>query len=152
MSKFREFKNLQRRFLSVKDSPPITDSLAILWSFDSSRPETLKKNLESAFAGVPIAERPDFIVVPGKLVARSGSYLEIASLGQPNSPHRNSLVERYGNDLNFLLSDGIEVYNFGDNSLMVWYVWFDSWLRQAGERIFDPIKYLPENAIWGVRV
>ncbi len=151
MSKFRKFKNLQRHFPSVKDGSRITDSLAILWSFDSSRPETLKENLESAIAGVPVAERPDFVVVPGKLVAKSGSYLEIVRLGQPNSPHRNSLVEQCGDDLNSLLPDGIEVDDLGENSLMAWYVWFDSWLRRAGERFFDPIEYLPKDTVWGKR-
>jgi len=150
ISKFRKFKNLKREFLSVKDGPRITDSLAILWSFDSSHPETLKKNLESEIADVPTAELPDFIVVPGKLVVQLGSYLEIANIGQPNSAHRNSLPQQYNNDSNF--SNEIKVYNFGDDSLMIWYVWFDSWLRHAGERFYDPLKYLPKNTIWGKRV
>jgi len=152
ISKLRKFKNLQRSFPPVKDEPRIADSLAVLWSFDSSSPETLKKNLESAIKEVPKKERPDFIIVPGKLVAKLGSYLEIVRIGQPNSLYRNRLVEQYGKNLDFLSSDEMEVYSLGDNSLMIWWVWFDSWLRHAGERFYDPLKYLPENKIWGKRV
>ena len=152
ISKFRTFKKLQRRFRHVRGSQSITDSLAILWSFDSSSPETLKTNLTSALENIPSVERPDLVVVPGKLVAKSGSYLETSKLGQPNSPHRNSLVARHGNDLSSLLPDAVEVDDLGDNSLMAWYVWFDSWLRQAGVRFPDPIEYLPRDMIWGERV
>ena len=152
ISKFRKFKRLQRLFRHVKDNQSITDSLAILWSFDCSSPVTLKKNLTDALESVPLSERPDFVVVPSKLVAKSGSYLEISKLGQPNSPHRNRLIEQYGNDLSGLLPNVVEVDNLGENSLMAWYVWFDSWLRQAGARFPDPIEYLPKNMIWGMRV
>ena len=152
ISKFQKFKRLRRQFRHVKESQNIYDSLAILWSFDSSSAETLKRNLTTEFEKIPLVERPDFVVVPGKLVAKSGSYLEISKLGQLNSPHRNSLVERYGNDLSALLPNAVEVDDLGDNSLMAWYVWFDSWLRQAGVRFPDPIEYLPKDMIWGRRV
>lgn len=76
ISKCRKFKKLQRRFCQVRDSQNITDSLAVLWSFDSSSPETLKTNLTTALEKIPLVERPDFVVVPGKLVTKSGSYLE----------------------------------------------------------------------------
>ncbi len=152
ISKFRKFKKLQRRFRFVKGRQNITESLAILWSFDSSSPETLKNSLTSMLGVIPSNERPDFVVVPGKLVVKSGSYLEISKLGQPNSPHRNSLVQRYGNDLSPLLPNPVEVDDLGDDSLMAWYVLFDSWLRQAGERFPDPIEYLPRDRIWGKRV
>lgn len=152
ISKFRKFKKLQRRFRFVQGRQNITDSLAILWSFDSSSPETLKNNLTSTLGTIPSTERPDFVVVPGRLVAKSGSYLEISKLGQPNSAHRNSLVQRHGNDLSSLLPNPVEVDDLGDDSLMAWYVLFDSWLRQAGERFPDPIEYLPRDRIWGKRV
>jgi len=150
--KVRRFKNLQRRYRPMSTGPKIRDSLAVIWAFESPKSETVKENLVGALSEVPSNERPDFVVVPDTLVAKSGSYLELSKLGQENSPQRNALIGRHGSDLSALLPNPVEVDDLGANALMAWYVWMDSWLRQAGERFPDPVEYLPKNIIWGKRV
>ena len=150
--KFRRFKRLQRRFRVTQISQGIEDSLTILWSFESPDPRTLKANLVNSLATVPVEERPDFVVVPDKLVAMSGSYLELARLGHPNSQYRGNLLAKHGDELPPELQESVKVDDLGQNALLAWYVWFDSWLGQAGGRSTDPIAYLPEATIWGNRV
>lgn len=59
----------------------------------------MKDNLITSLENIPWPERPDFIIALDGIVARSGSYLEISKLEHPNSPFRQSLVARYGDDL-----------------------------------------------------
>ena len=145
VEKVRKFKRLQRKFMVTKSGQYITDSLAIIWSFNSSEPSTFKGDLLKVLASVPAGERPDFVVVPDSIVAKSGQYLELSRLGQENSIHRKQHQAQYGTDLSPLLPDIAEVDDLGQNALHVWYVWFDSWLRQAGHRFPNPIEYLPKQ-------
>ena len=151
ISKGRRFKSLQRRFCKPEEMH-IQESLFIIWSFESPNPITLKSHLIEILSEVPVAERPDLIIVPDCLVAKSGSYLELVRIGQPNSKHRRDLESQHGRDLSKLLSEPVDVSACGENSLLAWYIWFDSWLRQAGPRFTDPISYLAPNTIYGVRV
>ena len=134
--KGRNFKQLQRTFCPTKSPQHINDSLFVIWSFESPSPQTLKTNLLKALSEVPPAEQPDFVVVPDRLVAKSGTYLELARLGQPNSSYRQQLQSQHGSDLSALLPEPVEVYDLGKDSLLAWYVWFDSWLRQAGHPFY----------------
>ena len=103
----------------------------------------------TALSGVPRQEQPDLIIVPDRIIARAGAYFEISKLGQPNSPYRAQLHAQYGANLDALIREPAEVGDLGENSLLAWYVWFDSWLRQAGSRLTDPVAYLPQNQIFG---
>ena len=150
--KGQRFKELARHFCNTGSNQRIKESLFVIWGFESPDPRTLKDNLVETLQDIPHDEQPDLIVVPDRLVAKAGSYLELTKLGQPNSPHRRQLESRHGTDLSFYLPDPVEVYDLETNSLLAWYVWFDSWLRQAGPRFADPVKYLPPNKTWGVRV
>jgi hypothetical protein len=145
VAKARRFKTLRRVFCDAGQSQRITESLFVLWSFEAPTAETFKANLTAALADVPRAEQPDLIIVPDRLVARAGTYLELSRLGQPNSPHRAQLHAQHGTDLSALDSGTNEVAELGENSLLAGYVWFDSWLRQAGSRLVDPTVYLPPN-------
>ena len=145
------FKQLKRRFVG-DGSQRIEDSLFVIWSFDGARAETIKENLVEAVRDVPVGERPDFVVDLNGLVATSGNYLAISRLGQPNSEHRRELEAKYGGDLSGLLPDPVQALDAGANSLLVWYVWFDSWLRHAGARRCDPVAYLPAGQRFGRRL
>jgi len=148
--KGRKFKTLQRRYCTAGQDPRITDSLFVIWGFDCPSSSTFKENLLAALSDVPRKEQPDLIVVPDRIVARSGTYLELSRLGQPNSPHRVQLQAQYGAKLEeTLLPEPAEVWNLGENSLLAWYVWFDSWLRQAGSRLTNLADYLPPAQIFG---
>lgn len=149
VAKGRRFKTMKRSFCEAGQGQRIFESLFVIWAFDSATSETVKANLELALAGVPRQEQPDLIVVPDKLVARSGSYLELSTIGQPNSPYRKQLHTQHGANLDSLLPSLIEVWEMDDNALMAWYMWFDSWLRQAGSRLTHPLSYLPVNQTYG---
>jgi hypothetical protein len=151
IAKGRRFKALPREFTDAGHGQRIRDSLFVIWAFDCPSSTTLKANLLTELAGVPLNEQPDFIVVPDRVVARLGSYSEIAVLGQPGSPYREGLHQVHGADLSALLGP-IQLYDMGENALLGWYIWFDSWLRQAGGRLTTPAAYLPPEQIYGTMV
>ena len=151
VAKGRQFKSLRREFLDTGQNMRIEDSLFVIWSFESPEAATVKQNLLEMLEGVPRGEQPDFIVVPGRFVARAGSFYELSRFGQPNSPFRQQLESAHGGTLPASAGEP-SVYQLGENSLMAWYIWFDSWLRQAGPRFTDPTKYLPPDRIFGTEV
>src|SRR5439155_10502484 len=110
VAKGRRFKTLKRQYCRTDQGPRVTDSLFVIWAFDSPSPATLKMNLLAALAGVPRPEQPDLVVVPDQLVARAGTYLELSVMGQPNSPHRIRLHEEHGPALDHLIPDAASVY------------------------------------------
>ena len=148
IAKGRRFKQLPRDFLDAGRNMRIADSLFVIWSFESPQASTVKQNLIELLRGISRGEQPDLIVVPGCLVARAGSFHELSRLGQPDSPYREQLQSSHGgNPLTF--NEQPSVYELESNSLMAWYIWFDSWLRQVGPRFTDPSKYLPSGQIFG---
>lgn len=152
IAKGRRFKTLKRRFCEAGQDQRITDSLFVIWGFDCPSPATFKQNLFAALSGVPRPEQPDLIVVPDRIIARAGTYLELSRLGQPSSPYRAQLHAQHGPNLDALVPEPAEVGDLGENSLLAWYVWFDSWLRQAGSRLTNPVAYLPPDQIFGIAV
>lgn len=149
ITKGRKFKALPRCFCAAGQTQRITDSLFVIWAFDSPSAATVEENLVHALSDVPRSEQPDLIVVPDRLVAKAGSYLGLTRLGQPGSVHRASLERQHGPKLEALIPEPAEVYELGANALLAWYVWFDSWLRQAGGRLTDPVTYLPPDRVFG---
>lgn len=143
VAKARRFKTLPRQFGYAGNAQRISDSLFVLWAFDAPTVDTVKANLKNALQSVPRNEQPDLIIVPHHFVARAGSYLELSKLGQPTSQFRQQLVDQHGADLSALLPDTNEIAELGENALLAGFVWLDSWLRQSGTRIVDPVRYLP---------
>ena len=152
IAKGRKFKPMPREFCQVGWSQRIVNSLFVIWAFHSAGPKTFKENLAQKLSGVPISEQPDLVVVPNVLVASMGQYREIAKLGEPNSPYRRELEQQYQGDLSLLTDEPVDVYDVRENALLIWYVWFDSWVRQAGSRFCDPLKYLPTGGSFGTKV
>jgi hypothetical protein len=147
IAKGRRFKNLNRRFANPGSTQRIADSLFVIWGFDCPSTDILKRNLNDAFSTIPRHELPDFIVVPDRVVVRSGSCFELSKIGQPNSAYRRTL-EQQGVDVSTFVPT-MEVYDTGVNSLMVWYVWFLSWLMQAGDRSAILTDYIPADTVYG---
>lgn len=149
INKGRKFKMLPRRYCELGRGQRITDSLFVIWGFECPAPSTFKENLFTALSSVPRQEQPDLIVVPDRIIARAGTYLEVSRLGQPNSPYRARLHAQHGASLDALIHEPAEVGDLGENSLLAWYVCFDSWLRQAGSRLTDLVAYLPQDQMFG---
>jgi hypothetical protein len=150
IAKGRRFKTLQRRFFDTGRGQRITDSLFVIWAFDCPTPETLKANLLRELADVPRTEQPDFVIVPDRVVVRGGSYLELSTIGQPTSTFRKQLVQMHGpNAAHVVLPIPFEVGDAGESSLMTWYLWFYSWLMQAGDRSPTLTEYLPPEQTFG---
>ncbi len=152
VSKGRRFKSLPRDFCRVRADQHISESLFAIWAFEAPKPATVKENLANRLAHLDISEQPDLVVVPDRLVAHLGMYRELARLGELGSQYRRELEHQHQSDLSSLLDGPLDVYDLGKHSLLAWYVWFDSWLRQAGSRFCDPIKYLPPDQHFGTRV
>ena len=151
VTKGRRFKSLPRNFLDAGQGMRIADSLFVIWSFESPEVVTVKRNLIELLNGVPREEQPDLIVVPGRFVAMAGSFHELSQRGQPGSKYRAQLVSQHGGSLPPFREQSL-VYELGPDSLMGWYIWFDSWLRQVGSRFTDLTKYLPANQIFGRQI
>lgn len=145
IEKGRRFKSMRREFCPTGTPQRMEDSLFLIWAFDSAQPSTLKDTLIRELADIELAERPDLIVVPDKLVAMAGTYHETVRLGQPDSPYRREIEANNPAMIETVQDETAVVYDLGKNSLLVWSVWFDSWLRQAGSRFTDPIRYLPDR-------
>lgn len=150
--KCQRFKKLRRHFSEAPVQPRLAESLCVIWSYECPSAETLKANLAESTRNVPSAEQPDFVIVPGRLIATSGHYREISALGQVDSEHRRKLQMKYGIKLEQLPFDPIQVDECGQDSLLVWWMWFLSWLKRAGSRNSELLSYLPADKIWGTRL
>lgn len=148
VEKCRKFKLLNRDYSSLAQQN-ITESLFVLWAFEGPKPETAKINIESAFKDVPQSERPDFIIVPGSILVRSGHYYELSTIGQAGSQHREQLRQRHNGNEELLLGNGIEVADLGQNALLAFITWYSSWLLGAGSRSAPLQQYLSSSQVFG---
>lgn len=148
ISKCRRFKGLERQFLPGPSVPKIKDSLFIIFAFKAAKPKKVKETLLEVISDVPVAERPDFIVVPGSFVVHAGQYFELAKIGQPESSHRKSIERKDTAALEALKGEGLAFYDLGDDSLMMFFIWLTSWLQYAGSRTVPLFSYLPDRT-WG---
>lgn len=151
IDKGRRFKRLRRQYCDTGPLQRIKESLFVIWAFESASAKKLKEHLVNALCRVPNCEQPDFVVVPDNLVAKSGKYLELSKLGQPGSERRTRLEAAHSH-ASIAFGERVEVAALGDNSLLAWYIWFDSWLRQAGPRFANPALYLPRERAYGLMV
>jgi hypothetical protein len=147
VDKGRRFKCLRRDFCDNGVGQRTTESLFVIWGYESPDPMTVKSNLVDILKDVPREEQPDFIVVPDSFVANGGTYLEISKLGQKGSEHRRKLEATHKGNVEHLIPEPLQVVRFGADSLLVWFTWFDSWLRQSGGRCTDPVRYIPDEGI-----
>lgn len=145
VDKARRFKTMARHFCEAGIAQRIRHSLFVLWSFGAPEPETFKANFSAALKGIPRNEHPDLIIVPDNFVGRAGDYLELSRLGQPGSAYRNQQASLHGSSQLPLAPEINEIAVYKENSLLAGYVWLDSWLRQAGSRLADPLAYVPAN-------
>jgi hypothetical protein len=149
LSKCRRFKNLKRTFSEAPSYPIIKDSLFILWAFESTSAPTVKNNLEQELSLIPVAEQPDFVIVPGKLIATCGQYRELSLFGAVGSLYRMELENKFGKELAGFRNGNSKVYDIGDDALLVWLIFFLSWLKRAGSRNPELLAYLPQEKNWG---
>ena len=151
IAKGRKFKSLDPKYFSTGTTQNFKESLFVIWAFESPKLKTQIQNISQVLQGVPQSEMPDFIIVPDCFVAQAGHPLELSQIGQPSSPRHRHLDSElhYGPSVLNPLTEPFQVYDFGANSLLAWYIWFDSWLRQAGSRFTNPIDYLPEKYTFG---
>ena len=152
VEKCRRFKSLARDFDKAPSPPRITDSLFIVWAFESASVNTAKESIIEALRDVPSAERPDFIIVPDKMIVTASSYFELTRLGQADSTYRAKLSQRLGGDINAVLGEGMEFLHLDSYSLFAWFLWLNSWLKAAGQRSAPLTSYLPSNYHFGSKI
>lgn len=139
VAKSRRYKTLPRKFAEILNTRQPADSLVAVWAYECPANATVKKNIEAALNGVPRNEQPDLWVVPECVVIQSGALREFTKLGQPRSPYRAELIKKHGPDLSHLLTGESDVWDYGENSLMAWFIWLNSWFQHIDFRMpHDP--------------
>jgi hypothetical protein len=142
VAKCRQFKQLTRHFSEAPVGQGLKTSLFCVYGFEAPSDAKFEENFR-AIADVPEAERPDFVVVPQRFVVTAGEYRELSVLGEPESQYRRALEAKYGSDFAGLGYDSVELGSYGDDSLLAWQVWLQSWLKRAGPRNPELTAYLP---------
>jgi len=145
------FKSLQPRFDDSFQRQKIFDSLFCIWGFEAPQPATARKNIEAVLSGLPRAQHPDFIVVPGSFIFRGGRYFELSSIGQAGSPDYNRKLAAAGGDPSKLLTEDFEMLELGTHTLVAYLYWLNSWLHGAGPRRPDMLAYYAPD-VWGKKV
>lgn len=144
VEKCRKFKRLPRQYCDFP-IPRITDSIFILWAFESPEPQTVKSNLYSVIKDIPNEESPDFIVVPGRFLVKGGSYHSLVKWIQ-----RIETAQSLTPDPRATIENEMMKFLCIEESLFVWFFYMTSWLRYAGNRCPDIESYLGDpNKIWG---
>lgn len=146
IAKCRRYKTMERRFAEFA-TPANGASLFLIFAFEAASPEKFKETLASAIAGIPHEQQPDFVVVPGSFVAIAGQYHEFSQLGVPGSSYRESVVRK--GELDRRRGAGYKIYSFGENALLIFFIWLTSWLQRSGRRGSELVSYLPSDAVWG---
>ncbi|HRH76902.1 MAG TPA: hypothetical protein PK129_06090 [Cellvibrionaceae bacterium] len=149
LEKCKKFKSLPREYASDFGRQKIRESLFVLWAFEGPSPEKIKENVAQELAHIPRDMQPDFIVVPGSTIVRSGHYYELSLLGQENTQYRAHKLASVGGSVDLVLGAGFEVGELKGNTLLAWLVWYTSWLQAAGERRAALDSYVPKDLIWG---
>ena len=115
--KAKRFKSIPRQFCETRTSDRYTDqSLFVIWGFECPKSTTLKTNLNNAVMTTPVELQPDMLVVPDRVVATSGIYMQTVKIGEPNSQFRRELTEQHGSDLAALIPGPAEVMQFDADS------------------------------------
>ena len=148
IKKCRRFKTLPRHFHSEFGlAPKIDQSYFAIWTFNAPNPEVVKENYINEISSIPRREQPDFVICPGSFVISSGIHREIVKVGMPDSPHRNKLLKENKGDLEGILSKGMDIHVLGENSLLVWLIWYISFLQGSGTRAAPLLRYLPKTSV-----
>ena len=129
IAKCRRFKTLPKIYNTDFGGPRLSEQLFCIWGFEARSPAAVKRTLERQLIGVPVEEQPDFIIVPGSFVCRAGSYQRLASIDKIGAPE-------------------LWMHDLGPNAIFVFLLWINSWLRGAGPREPDLLKYFPDK-VWG---
>jgi len=151
VEKCARFKSLPPRFDGSFQRQKIFDSLFCIWGFEAPQPATARKNIEAVLSGLPPAQHPDFIVVPGSFIFRGGRYFELSSIGQAGSPDYNRKLAAAGGDPSKLLTEDFEMLELGTHTLVAYLYWLNSWLHGAGPRRPDMLAYYAPD-VWGKKV
>jgi hypothetical protein len=152
IQKCRRFKTLPRKFDSLPEPPRIADSLFVLWAFNGPKPETIKANLLKALHDVPVAEQPDFMVIPDSVVITTGRYRQLVLASRPNSSLPAYTITDSEGNKTVVPESSMRVLDLGTNALLAWLIWFTSWLKAAGHRSAPLTAYLLQGHILGEEV
>jgi hypothetical protein len=151
IDKCRRFKRFEKAYDDSHGRQKLSDHLFIMWAFEAPKDHTAKENLLDAIADVPQCEQPDFVIVPGRFLVKGGHYHDLSSNGQAGSVHYQNRLNEVGGDISKLLEEPFEMLSLGQNSLIAFFHWLNSWIYAAGPRRPDLLKYYNID-IWGSKV
>ncbi|MFD2133768.1 DUF6602 domain-containing protein [Pseudogracilibacillus auburnensis] len=143
------FKKLKRSFSGVPSYPKINDSLFILWGFEGTSNESIKKNILEEVDKLSIEIQPDFIIIPDRILISMGSYRKLSKYGMEGSPHREAINQQFPDKKYEELFSPYLFSDLGQNSLLNFIVWLSSWLHGAGTRSVPLQSYLEIDKEYG---
>jgi len=150
--KCRRFKTLPRKFDTLPENPKIRDSLFVVWAFEGPQPETVRCNVRNALRDVPVAEQPDFIVIPNSVIVTAGQYRQLAISNRPDRPRLSYTITDSEGNITVVPDDQVLILSLGNNTLLTWLIWLTSWLKAAGHRSAPLTAYLTQGQILGEEV
>lgn len=153
IDKCQKFKKMNRKYFADHVNQRITDSLFVVWGFESAKTETFYNNYKELIKDIPIEEQPDFVLCPSQFLVTGGSYRKLNTQGQPGSPLNTT---RNTDGLNvmekFLATQTTECLELNDNSLIAFISWLSTWLQAAGDRTTMLGQYVANEKNIGRRV
>lgn len=135
LAKCQKFKKMNRKYFPDHVNQRISDSLFIIWGFESAKTETFYNNYKMLIKDIPIEEQPDFVICPSQFLVTGGSYRKLHTQGQPGSAHDISRnIAGIDPMEQFIRTQSTECLELNENSLITFIAWFSAWLQAAGDR------------------
>jgi hypothetical protein len=148
LEKCKKFKTLRRVWTNAKHNALIEDSLFVIWAFDSASTQTTIDNLSSAFAGVPMLQRPDLILVNDRFCAFAGS---LQLLYQGREQYLTKRQQFADTEWNILNQPNLIPFECSSSSLAMFLFFLIMWLQLAAPRAANILNYFGETDLGVVR-
>ena len=151
----KKLKELEKKIPDFKNlsSSPLKDNiLYVLWSFEHSwGPNHIAvkqhiveelKNAETKYHKY----HPDFILILEQLLIQSGHFNELLRRWHWDNPEQIQALNRNRHRIEPLLPT---CWHTKEHTLMIWYMWFNLWLSNAGNRAYNLMDYIPQDKTYG---
>ena len=148
-----KLKKLEKTFPDFKkpSSCSLKDNiLYVLWSFEHTwKTDNLaeKQRIIEKLKKTETKYHPDFILVLEQLLIQSGYFHELVGRWYQGNPEQ---IQMLGELKEKFTSPNPIYYDSKEYTLMMWYIFFNGWLRNTGDRVHDLVNYIPQDKTYGM--